>query len=110
MEVTAKIDAGICGFHTQALTSSDDGQNVQLEILSDCEKISTLGTKLKAHGLIDAWQEISPAAESVILQLARRQLTGCCAGCAVPVGIFKAMQVTAGLALPKDISIQIDKK
>lgn len=110
MEVTAKIDAGICGFHTQVLAGSEDGQNVRLEISSDCEKISALGEKISMHGLIDAWQEISPATESVVLQLVRRQLTGCCAGCAVPVGLFKAMQVAAGLALPKDISIQINKK
>ena len=109
MEVTAKIDAGICGFFTQALASSEDGQNVLLQISSDCENINVLGEKLKAHGLFDAWQEISPAQESVVLKLVKQQLKGCCAGCAVPVGIFKAMQVAAGLALPKDISIQIKK-
>jgi len=37
-------------------------------------------------------------------------LTGCCAGCAVPVGLFKAMQVAAGLALAKDIAITLAKE
>ncbi|MFN2352102.1 MAG: hypothetical protein ABR497_09170, partial [Kiritimatiellia bacterium] len=36
-------------------------------------------------------------------------LKGCCAGCAVPVGVFKAMQVAAGLALPKDPTITLFK-
>ena len=37
----------------------------------------------------------------------RREMFHCCSGCAVPVGIFKGMQVAAGLALPKDIRIAI---
>ncbi|MGB9596019.1 MAG: DUF6951 family protein [Candidatus Poribacteria bacterium] len=36
-------------------------------------------------------------------------MKGCCSGCAVPVGIFKSMQVAAMLALPMDISIKIAK-
>jgi uncharacterized 2Fe-2S/4Fe-4S cluster protein (DUF4445 family) len=45
---------------------------------------------------------------SVLLRTARDVLTGCCAGCAVPVGLFKTMQVAAGLALPKDITINME--
>ena len=41
------------------------------------------------------------------MPLVRANLHGCCAGCAVPVGLFKAMQVAAGLALPKDIEIAL---
>jgi len=37
----------------------------------------------------------------------RETLKGCCAGCAVPAGLFKAMQVAAGLALPQDITIRL---
>jgi hypothetical protein len=40
----------------------------------------------------------------------RATLKGCCAGCAVPAGLFKAMQVAAGLALPKDINIRLTKE
>jgi len=39
----------------------------------------------------------------------RAVLKGCCSGCAVPCGIFKAMQVAAGLALPAPASIEIVK-
>ena len=34
-------------------------------------------------------------------------LKGCCAGCAVPSGIFKSMQVAASLALPQSVSMDI---
>jgi hypothetical protein len=39
------------------------------------------------------------------LTTAREHLKGCCAACAVPVGAFKAMQVAAGVALPKDVTL-----
>jgi len=66
-----------------------------------------MGVALKKYGTIDAFQEIHPEGHSVVMQPVRAILTGCCAGCAVPVGLFKAMQVAAGLALPRDIDIKL---
>ena len=110
MKATVQIDAGVCGFQTTAFVTGDDDQAVSFELQSGCEKIRQLGGLLKTNGPIDAYQEISPATESVILQTVRSVLKGCCAGCVVPVGLFKGMQVAAGLALPKDISIALAKE
>ena len=110
MIARVEIDAGICGFRTTACATSADGQSVSFEIQSDCEKIRDLGKQLRGKGVIDAYQEISPAKESVLMQTVRATLKGCCAGCAVPAGLFKAMQVAAGLALPKDITIKLTKE
>jgi hypothetical protein len=104
------IKAGICGFETVASATSADGQMVAFEVDSDCEKIQRLAAALKEKGPVDAYQEISPAAESVVMQTVRDSLKGCCAGCAVPVGLFKACQVASGLALPRDISIALSKE
>lgn len=109
MQAKAEIDAGVCGFHTDVNTSSEDGMFVTFEIMSDCEKIRGLGEAMKAKPPINAYEEISPVGNSVIMATVHECLKGCCAGCAVPVGIFKSMQVAAGLALPKDISIHIEK-
>ena len=108
----AKVDiaAGICGFRTAGTASADDSQNVSFAITSDCEKIQNLATKLAQGGPLDAYQEISPASPSVLMQTVRENLCGCCAGCAVPAGLFKAMQVAAGLALPKDITIKLTQE
>lgn len=110
MKSTVRIEAGICGFQTDAAGVSDDDQMVTLDVRSSCEKIRSLGEILKARGPIDAYQEISPGAEGVIMQSVRSMLKGCCAGCAVPAGLFKGMQVAAGLALPKDIHIVLTKE
>ena len=110
MNAKVRIDAGICGFQTTARITSEDNQNVTFDMESDCGKVRAFAGVLKKKGPVDAFQEISPVAESAILSAARETLKGCCAACAVPVGVFKTMQVAAGLALPKDIVIQVAKE
>jgi len=107
MLAKAQIEAGVCGFSTLVSATCEDGQSVAFDISTDCEKIAGVARRLAAHGPVDAFQEISPAAESVILAAARAELKGCCAACAAPVGIFKCMQAAARLALPQDIAIKI---
>jgi len=109
MKATVEIDAGICGLRTTAGIASEDSQNVTFDIDTNCDKIARLAQAIGEKGPIDAYQEISPNGPAVIMTAAKETLTGCCAGCAVPVGLFKAMQVATGLALPKDITIKLTK-
>ncbi|MFH0963344.1 MAG: hypothetical protein V2A58_04960 [Planctomycetota bacterium] len=109
MKTRARVDAGICGFQSDIAAACADDQHVDFEIISDCEKVRSFAAVLKKSGSVDAFREISPASESLVLSAARETLKGCCAACAAPVGVFKAMQVAAGLALPKDIAIRIAK-
>ena len=107
MKAQAMIDCGICGFHSKVRAESDDSQMVQLKLTSGCEKAAAFGQALAAKGPVDGYAEIGAGSDGVVLTTARESLKGCCAACAVPVGVFKAMQVAAGVALPKDISIRI---
>jgi hypothetical protein len=109
VQAIAEIDAGVCGFHTNVTTSSEDGMFVNFKVTSDCDKISGLAEALLAKGPINAYEEISPVGDSLVMATVHECLKGCCAGCAVPVGLFKSMQVAAGLALPKDVTILIRK-
>lgn len=110
MNAFVDIQAGVCGFHTHAVARSEDGQFVTYEITADCEKIQALARAISDAGAVDAYREISPADESQLLAICREALSGCCSGCAVPVGLFKAMQVAAGLALPADIAVHLSKE
>jgi hypothetical protein len=105
--IRTTINAGVCGFHTTIGARSDDMQMVSLEISSDCEKIRGLAETLRNP--IDAYQEIGDGSDGVILRASRAHLTGCCAGCAVPSGIFKSVQVAGGVALPAPVSIAIER-
>ncbi|HEY3414112.1 MAG TPA: hypothetical protein VGM51_13810 [Armatimonadota bacterium] len=105
MRVTnATIDAGVCGFVTDVSASCEDDQNFRFQITSPCENIQGLAGRLPA---VDAYSEIVAGYDGEIHRAARASLKGCCSGCVVPVGIFKAMQVSAGLALPRPIAISL---
>lgn len=105
--VRTTINAGICGFTTTVLAQSEDMQNVTLSIESDCENISRLAQELSD---VDGYEEIGAGFDGVILRTVRKSVKGCCAGCVVPCGIFKSMQVAAGLALPAPCSIDIQRE
>ena len=107
MKTLVVVDAGICGFQTRIHAESDDSQNVPFKIASGCEKARAFGEALVAKGPVDGYAEIGAGTDGVVLTTARASLNGCCAACAVPVGAFKAMQVAAGVALPKDVTLKI---
>ena len=107
MNALVVVDAGICGFQTRIRAESDDTQNVTFKVTSGCEKARGYGDTLMAKGPVDGYAELGAGAEGVILATAHESLKGCCAACAVPVSAFKAMQVAAGVALPKDVTLTI---
>jgi hypothetical protein len=105
--IRAAINSGVCGFHTLVTARSDDRQMVTMEITSECEKIRGLVEALTIP--IDSYQEIGDGSDGVVLKTARSHLTGCCAGCAVPSGIFKSVQVAGGVALPAPVAFTIER-
>ena len=107
MKALVVVDGGICGFQTRIHTESDDSQNVTFRIASGCEKVRAFGEALIAKGPVDGYAEIGAGSDGVVLTTARESLKGCCAACAAPIGAFKAMQVAAGVALPKDVTCKI---
>lgn len=109
MEVKVKVDAGICGFKTVITTTSEDSMNVNLKVVSPCEIIKGLAAQYKEISPVNAYQDLSPQHESQILKISRKVLVekGACEACIVPAAVCKAMYIVAGLALPKDLSIEI---
>ena len=80
---------------------------VRIEVETDCQKIASLAEVLRGKE-IDGYDEIAKGFEGVVMSAVRASLSGCCAGCAVPVGIFKAMQAAARVALPRDVGIMLE--
>ncbi len=111
MKSKVVVDAGICGFPTVVRAESEDNQIVLFNATSGCDKIKAVIKELEAVGAIDAFEEINPASGNArLLAVFRDKLKGCCSGCVVPVAFFKAMQVAAGLALPKDVTLAISSE
>lgn len=108
MKAELVVDAGICGFKTRIQADGDDEQNVTFRIASGCKNIHAFNVALAAKGPVDGYAEIGAGFDGVVLSTSRETLKGCCAGCVVPCAVFKAMQVAAGVALPKDIALEFD--
>lgn len=104
--VKTTVKAGVCGFTTVITAQSDDMQNVTFTIETDCDNVRKLAASLP---VVDAYQEIGAGFDGNLHTAIRENLRGCCSGCIVPCGIFKAMQVEAGLALPAPACLEIEK-
>ncbi len=100
----AEIFAGICGFNTTVQTSMNE-RICHLEIQSECTAIQRLAQNLTE---VDPFKEISFRRQLPQTYEAAHQYCSH-AACPVPSGIIKAIEVEAGLALPKDVTIRITK-
>ena len=109
MQAKIKVDAGICGFKTVITASSEDNMTVELKVVSPCETIKELAVRYREKSPVNAYQELGPQNESVIMQVSRSVLMkkGCCEACVVPAAVCKAIHVAAGLALPKNVTLDI---
>lgn len=100
-EVT--IDPGICGFMAKAKAEMN-GEMCALKIACGCEHIRIMVDELKE---VDPMTEIGfhPESPAILKTFA----TTCPhPSCPIPSGILKAVEIEAGLALPKNASITFE--
>ncbi len=100
----ADIIAGNCGFTTRVETTMN-GRVCKVQITSDCAAIQRMAEELTE---VDPFKEISfkrtmPRTHEMGIKYCTH------AACPVPVGIIKAIEIEAGLALPTDVSIKLSK-
>jgi hypothetical protein len=99
------VDAGICGFTTRIQTASADMQTVQFSYESDCPHVNKAKTELTC---VDAFTELfKKPHETFVYQVLSRHLPH--VTCPLYSGFLKAIEVTAGMALPKNAAISIEK-
>jgi hypothetical protein len=102
----AEINSGICGFTTrvEACADENDHRCVHLTIESECKAVQKLAAQLTE---VDPYKEFSFRGDPQTLKLAPQCLSH--SACPVPVGIIKAIEVAAKLALPADVTIKLLK-
>ena len=99
------VDAGICGFTTRIQTSTADMQTVKFSYESDCPHVNKAKAELTA---VDAFAELfKKPHETNVYQVLSRHLPH--VTCPLYSGFLKAIEVTAGMALPKNAAISIEK-
>jgi hypothetical protein len=98
-----QVMPGVCGLETRIVSSADDLLQVTLQITSQCAHIRQMAEQL---GELSAMEELRrPINETTPYQVAARCHTH--AACPVPSAILKAMEVATGMALPRDVHIQV---
>jgi hypothetical protein len=101
----AIIMSGICGFKTEVSAEKSDGFNVLLDIQTDCPAFSDLNNQLKE---VDSMACImDKVGEGPIYEACRIDCKH--SSCPIPMGIVKVVEVAAGLALPKDVTVSLTK-
>jgi hypothetical protein len=100
----AEIFAGNCSFNT-TVEATMEGRVCKLRITSECNAIQKMGEELTE---VNPYGEISfKRAMPKIHEAGHKFCTH--AACPVPVGIIKAMEIEAKLALPTDVIIKLSK-
>ncbi len=100
----AEVHAGVCGFSTTVETVLD-GDVCKVSIQSECAAIQRLAQELTE---VNPYQEISWRRKTPLtMEMAAKFCTH--AACPVPVGIIKAVEVEAHLALPADVTIKVSR-
>ena len=102
MKSKAEICGGICGFHSTVLADMPEGSDdCSVMIESRSPHVQTLAVELKVV------RPFEKGGFAVVLEAAAKHCRH--AGCPVAVGIIKAVEVAAGLALPGDVTIKLEK-
>ena len=97
--VEAVILAGACGFRATVRVESKARYRAVIRVESKCPHISAFAGEL---GELDVMKELFNG-ESQITAAAASNIPH--RSCPVVIGILKALEVCAGLAVPKEVSI-----
>jgi hypothetical protein len=101
----AEIDPGICGFHTTCIATKNPDGTIHLAIESECQAVRKLAEQFQDVNAINEvfWRRRKPGIYEAVPQCLSH------VACPVPSGILKAIEVEAGFALPKDVTIKVTK-
>ncbi|GMQ58693.1 hypothetical protein AN1V17_30880 [Vallitalea sediminicola] len=101
-----RVKPGICGFDTTIHIESEDMQNVNISIETDCPNYKNMSEELKD---VDSFGEVlGTFGESKVFDLAKKYCKH--PSCPIPTAILKGIEVECGLALPQKVEMDITKE
>lgn len=101
-KISVIVEPGVCGFSCEVEGWLKEKRVAGVRVLdSQCEMIRKLSKNMEE---ITLSQLFLPISKNPIFLSAQR--AGCHSACPVPVAMVKTLEVTLGLAVPKDVSIR----
>jgi len=95
-----KVDPGQCGMAAVVEVKKKDKGVFELRITSDCDMAMKLGEEVPTLTLADAFKKLL---ENPVYKKGATCIKH--VACPVPCAILKALEVEAGLGVPKDVTI-----
>ncbi len=99
------VDPGVCGFPAVIEVEAVSASRAKVRVKSDCEKAVEAGEALKEVDFFELFKRegdtYSVYRDTVF---AMDHIT-----CPIPVAIMKGVEAELGMAVPKDVSMRIDK-
>jgi hypothetical protein len=105
MSTEVEVTSGICGFKTRIRAVKSGSKKVRLELESDCEMVASMQEDVAELDMMAAFTRFL---ENPVYRSASRHLKH--VACPVPSGILKALEVEAGLCLPRNAAIVFIKE
>jgi hypothetical protein len=101
---TVVIRSGSCGFTATVTAEKGQDKTVRITIESDCEMVRNMQQDIGTLERLDAFKGF---ADNPVYRSAAKRLKH--VACPVPSGILKALEVAAGLNLPREAAIEFKK-
>lgn len=98
--VEVEIFSGVCGFRTTVKVETETKYQCTIQVNSECKHVAKMAENFKE---VNAMNELFKKDKSQILAASGKYIPHIT--CPVATGILKAIEVSAGLALPKDATI-----
>lgn len=99
------LDAGACGFKVVIKAAKTGDRRYKVELASPCEMVKRLNKELKDKEF--GREVFSSIEESEIYKLCSKHIKHI--SCPLPAAILKAIEVEGGLAVPRDVKIEVEE-
>jgi Family of unknown function (DUF6951) len=99
------IRSGACGYTVTVIAEKGQGGKISLSLDTECEMVKKM---LVDIAVLDRFVPLSGFQSNPVYQSAAKHLKH--VACLVPSGILKAIEVEAGLNVPKDATIEFVKE
>ena len=97
------VNPGVCGMVCIIEVSKIDRRQVSLKIETKCDIVQEV---CEQAAIMEVWDVLKLPVESIVYEYASKCRIH--AACPVPVAVIKAIEVEAGMALPRPVSIEFD--
>ena len=98
------INPGACGMPVTVEVEKKEGKIFSVRITTECEMVQKLGKEIPELTMMDAFKKLQ---DNPVYKKGATCLRH--VACPAPSGILKALEVEAGLNLPRDVSITFVK-